>query len=105
MDAMMAGITHAQGSVGTKSLLQFQAPPLILWRVRPSIRDTNARRREAGRREVGNRGLNLGQSFAGGKSFDECVIGSSSILKEASGLIRRKVVSANGVGVQEWGIA
>src|SRR5258706_14768270 len=105
MDAVMAGITDAQRSVGAKGPLQFQAPPLVLRRVRPRVRNSDGRRRKPGRREVGNRGLNLGKSFTGGKAFDECVIGSGSILREAGALIGRKVVSGNGVGVQERGIA
>src|SRR5450759_5255786 len=41
MNPMMTGIPDAQRSLGAKGLLQFQAPPLVLRRLRLFIRDSD----------------------------------------------------------------
>src|SRR6516164_6413572 len=46
VNPMISGIADTQGSVGTKGLLQLEAPLLILRRVGLIVRDADARRNE-----------------------------------------------------------
>jgi hypothetical protein len=95
---MIPVVADAERGEDAETLLPFQAPPLILRRVRPSWPSRSGRWKK-----IGVDCLNLGQRLASFEAIHEKVVGRFGILKKIAGfLVESKVISGDGKKVVEW---
>src|SRR5437870_3251541 len=101
MNSVMAVVSDVYRSICTKSLLQLQAPSLILRRVSSSLSGDAEGRRGKG----GICRLDFSQSLAGSKTVDKCRVGVLRVLEQTCDFPRGKIVSRDRVRVVERRIA
>src|SRR5271168_2591621 len=100
MNSVIAVVSKSQRSAGTKLLLHFQAPLLILGCEGLIIRNSNS-----GGKELRIRRFDLKKVFAGCKPFDKGGIRGCGHFKEAVGFFRSEIVAAKYChAVHEWWI-
>src|SRR5664279_323170 len=100
MNSVIAVVSKSHRSVGTKPLVHFQAPLLILGCVGLTIRNGNV-----GGKELRIRRFDLNEVFAGCKHFDKGGIRGCGHFKEAVGFFRSEIVAAKYChAVNEWWI-
>src|SRR5882762_3491122 len=96
----MTEISDAERRDSTKSVLQLQAPSLVLRGVHLPSRD-----RYAWRKETWSRRLNLCECLSSREGVNKRRIRNGCLLIQTGCLIGRQVVSYHCERVQEWGIA
>src|SRR5579862_3947963 len=100
MNSVIAVVSESHRSAGTKPLLHFQAPLLILGCAGLIIRNGNI-----GAKELRIRRFDLKKVFAGCKPFDKGGIGGCGHFKQAVGFCRSEIVTASYChAVHEWWI-
>src|ERR1700724_3686326 len=100
MNAVIAIVANANRSTSAEGPLHFEAPLLILRRMRFSIGNADARWEEEG---IGL--LDLCKGLAGGKSVDESGIRTGSNGEEVIPLIGSEAIAADRERVDEWRIS
>src|ERR1022692_1920522 len=101
MNSVIAVVSKSHRSAGTKRLLHFQAPLLILGCAGLTIRNGDIGGEELQR----IRRFDLNKVFAGCKPFDKGGIRGRSHFKEAVGFFRSEIVAAKYChAVHEWWI-